>query len=45
MEEAKKVEAEAKEALAAAKRKVQVMRLAYTLAVSTREWLEKKCKR
>ena len=45
MEEAKIKEAEAEKALAAAKKKVQVMRLAYTLAISMREWLEKKLKR
>ena len=42
MEEAKIKEAEAEKALAAAKKKVQLMRLAYTLAISTGEWLEKK---
>ena len=45
MEEAKIKEAEAEKALAAAKKIVQLMRLAYTLAISTGEWLEKKRKR
>ena len=40
LEEAKKTEAEAEQALANAKKKLQVTRLAVALAKSTREWLE-----
>ena len=42
LEEAKIKEAETEKALADAKKKVQVIRLAHTLAISTRKMLEKK---
>ena len=40
LEEAKKHEEEAEQALACARKKVQVTRLAVSLATATRKWLE-----